>query len=126
MVAVVLPQQRCDFVGRAKDFLQKVLSNWLVRLLFYALAGLHLFVTLIFVGYTLGTSLSDYVLQPHELSYNMKKDTHPVAQLNCADHGGPLDPQEMVYWSDIPGDSSYVSPLAPPRVKLYRESKSLG
>ena len=36
-----------------------------------------------------------------------------IAKLSCAKHGGPPDEfaQEMVYWSDIPSDSKYVSPL---------------
>lgn len=41
-------------------------------------------------------------------------EVHPVAHLNCVDHGGPLDQtiiDEMVFWSDIPSDASYVSPM---------------
>lgn len=41
---------------------------------------------------------------------------HPVAHLNCADHGGPTNQQiidEMVFWSDIPSDASYLSPMHP-------------
>jgi len=41
---------------------------------------------------------------------------HPVAHLDCADHGGPADPRamdEMVFWSDIPADASYLSPMHP-------------
>jgi len=36
-----------------------------------------------------------------------------IASLSCTKHGGPSDEfaQEMVYWSDIPSDSLYVSPL---------------
>jgi hypothetical protein len=44
--------------------------------------------------------------------------SHPVAHLNCADHGGPIDPKivdEMIFWSDIPRDSSYLSPMHPLR-----------
>ncbi|KAL3799648.1 hypothetical protein ACHAW5_004519 [Stephanodiscus triporus] len=47
-----------------------------------------------------------------------RKQSHPVAHLNCEDHGGPTDPRvvdEMVFWSDIPTDSSYVSPMHPLR-----------
>ena len=48
---------------------------------------------------------------------NTKEDKiHPVAHLNCADHGGPTDPHiidEMVFWSDIPSDASYLSPMHP-------------
>jgi hypothetical protein len=43
-------------------------------------------------------------------------EPHPVAHLNCADHGGPTNQQiidEMVFWSDIPSDSSYLSPMHP-------------
>jgi len=41
---------------------------------------------------------------------------HPVAHLNCEDHGGPKNKQiidEMVYWSDIPSDAAYLSPMHP-------------
>ena len=44
------------------------------------------------------------------------KIIHPVAHLNCADHGGPTDPRiidEMVFWTDIPSDSYYLSPMHP-------------
>jgi len=38
---------------------------------------------------------------------------HNLAGLSCAKYGGPSDDatNEMVYWSDIPSDSSYVSPF---------------
>lgn len=49
------------------------------------------------------------------------KDTpHPVSGLNCADHGGPTNPkiiEEMIFWSDIPSDSDYVSPMYDPNAK---------
>ncbi len=41
---------------------------------------------------------------------------HPVAHLNCDDHGGPTNKQiidEMVFWSDVPSDSAYLSPMHP-------------
>ena len=41
---------------------------------------------------------------------------HPVAHLNCADHGGPTNQKivdEIVFWSDIPSDASYLSPMHP-------------
>ena len=47
---------------------------------------------------------------------NKEDKIHPVAHLNCADHGGPTDPHiidEMVFWSDIPSDASYLSPMHP-------------
>jgi len=47
---------------------------------------------------------------------SIKHDLHPVAHLNCADHGGPTDPHiidEMVFWSDIPSDADYLSPMHP-------------
>lgn len=47
---------------------------------------------------------------------NKEEKIHPVAHLNCADHGGPTDPHiidEMVFWSDIPSDASYLSPMHP-------------
>jgi hypothetical protein len=45
---------------------------------------------------------------------NLSDSIHPVAHLSCTDHGGPSDPKiidEMVFWSDIPSDASYVSPM---------------
>jgi GDP-fucose protein O-fucosyltransferase len=36
-----------------------------------------------------------------------------LAGLSCGRFGGPEDPSEMVYWSDIPEDSSFVSPFKP-------------
>mmetsp|Transcript_194 Transcript_194/g.305 ORF Transcript_194/g.305 Transcript_194/m.305 type:complete len:655 (+) Transcript_194:140-2104(+) len=47
---------------------------------------------------------------------SIEPDLHPVAHLNCADHGGPTDPHiidEMVFWSDIPSDADYLSPMHP-------------
>lgn len=42
-----------------------------------------------------------------------KREQHQVAGLNCDAYGGPSeeDAAEMVYWEDIPSDSSYISPL---------------
>ncbi|KAL7480764.1 hypothetical protein ACHAW6_006426 [Cyclotella cf. meneghiniana] len=45
---------------------------------------------------------------------NFSDSIHPVAHLSCTDHGGPSDPKivdEMIFWSDIPSDASYVSPM---------------
>ena len=45
---------------------------------------------------------------------NPNDSIHPVAHLSCADHGGPTDSKiidEMVFWSDIPSDANYISPL---------------
>eukprot|EP00569_Conticribra_weissflogii_P003739 CAMPEP_0171329334 /NCGR_PEP_ID=MMETSP0878-20121228/1199_1 /TAXON_ID=67004 /ORGANISM="Thalassiosira weissflogii, Strain CCMP1336" /LENGTH=569 /DNA_ID=CAMNT_0011829301 /DNA_START=239 /DNA_END=1948 /DNA_ORIENTATION=+ len=38
---------------------------------------------------------------------------HDLAGLNCEDHGGPSNDlaAEMVYWSDIPSDSEFRSPI---------------
>jgi len=38
---------------------------------------------------------------------------HTLGGLSCAAHGGPSDEiaSEMIYWSDIPSDSDYVSPF---------------
>eukprot|EP00586_Coscinodiscus_wailesii_P017298 CAMPEP_0172491018 /NCGR_PEP_ID=MMETSP1066-20121228/21672_1 /TAXON_ID=671091 /ORGANISM="Coscinodiscus wailesii, Strain CCMP2513" /LENGTH=643 /DNA_ID=CAMNT_0013259805 /DNA_START=121 /DNA_END=2052 /DNA_ORIENTATION=- len=38
---------------------------------------------------------------------------HNLAGLSCAKYGGPSDEaaSEMVYWSDIPGDSEFTSPF---------------
>lgn len=45
---------------------------------------------------------------------NPSDSIHPVAHLSCTDHGGPSNSQvieEMVFWSDIPSDASYISPM---------------
>ena len=44
---------------------------------------------------------------------NAASDGHTLAGLSCAKYGGPSDEvaQEMVYWSDIPSDSQFVSPF---------------
>lgn len=41
------------------------------------------------------------------------KSTHKLGGLSCAAYGGPSDEiaSQMVYWSDIPEDSSYESPF---------------
>ena len=38
---------------------------------------------------------------------------HDLAGLSCSDHGGPSDDlaKEMIYWSDIPSDDKFVSPI---------------
>ena len=38
---------------------------------------------------------------------------HDLAGLSCSDHGGPGDElaKEMIYWSDIPSDDKFVSPI---------------
>lgn len=49
-----------------------------------------------------------------KLNAEQRPQHHPVARLSCADHGGPADRKsvdEMVYWSDLPGDASYLSPM---------------
>jgi hypothetical protein len=52
--------------------------------------------------------------QPQEVLHN-------VAGLNCAAHGGPSEElaQEMVYWKDLPGDSSYVAPFYDKNQRRY-------
>lgn len=39
--------------------------------------------------------------------------TSKIASLSCEAFGGPpqQDAEEMVYWSDIPSDAKYISPL---------------
>lgn len=36
---------------------------------------------------------------------------HPLAGLDCSDHGGPVNTSEFVYWQDIPQDSKHISPF---------------
>ena len=38
---------------------------------------------------------------------------HDLAGLSCSDHGGPSNDlaKEMIYWSDIPSDDKFVSPI---------------
>lgn len=40
----------------------------------------------------------------------------PIAGLSCESYGGPSDEfaSEMLYWKDIPSDSSFVSPFYDP------------
>lgn len=40
------------------------------------------------------------------------KAGHRVASLDCKQYGGPENPEEMVYWRDIPKDAEFVSPFA--------------
>lgn len=59
--------------------------------------------------------------QPHstdqkvDLRQNKVGDNqgYHLASLNCDSHGGPSNEiaREMIYWEDIPSDSSYVSPF---------------
>lgn len=44
---------------------------------------------------------------------NAASDGHTLAGLSCTKYGGPTDEvaKEMVYWSDIPSDSQFVSPF---------------
>lgn len=37
--------------------------------------------------------------------------TQKLAGLSCERYGGPEDPSEMVFWSDMPQDTDFVSPL---------------
>ena len=51
---------------------------------------------------------SDTVADPPQEAIPSK-----IASLSCEKYGGPPDEfaQEMVYWSDVPSDALYVSPL---------------
>jgi len=42
-----------------------------------------------------------------------EKEGHTISGLSCAEYGGPSDEiaSEMVYWSDIPSDSKFMSPF---------------
>ena len=63
-----------------------------------------------------GTSAMKQIGNSMQSSGMNQDGPHPVAHLNCADHGGPNNQQiidEMVFWSDIPSDSSYLSPMHP-------------
>ncbi len=53
---------------------------------------------------------------------------HPIAGLSCKDHGGPDDKsaQEMVFWSDIPSDSTRISPFYDPEKYLTFEPDNGG
>lgn len=48
-------------------------------------------------------------------------DDDPIAGLVCKNHGGPDDEaaSEMNYWSDIPSDSTFVSPFYDPGTEKY-------
>ena len=49
------------------------------------------------------------------MSQKTKSVSEPskIASLSCEAYGGPPDEfaEEMVYWSDIPSDAKYISPL---------------
>ena len=47
------------------------------------------------------------------LNDHHQHNNHTIAGLSCGRYGGPShdDTEEMVYWEDIPSDSSYVSPF---------------
>jgi hypothetical protein len=48
------------------------------------------------------------------IAANHDNEVHPVAGLQCEEHGGPAlpkDAQEMVYWRDIPEDNGWTSPF---------------
>lgn len=58
-------------------------------------------------------TVAEGTISDHKI-INPSDSVHPVAHLSCEDHGGPSDPKiidEMVFWSDIPTDASYVSPM---------------
>jgi len=97
--------------------LQKaVTSCGVIRLLFHTVQIVSIFASFSFMGYFIGITLADHTLEQPDESSNKVRDTHAVAGLNCADHGGPYDQHivdEMVYWSDVPTDASYVSPMHP-------------
>jgi hypothetical protein len=49
-----------------------------------------------------------------KLAANHKSIVHPVAGLDCSEHGGPFDKadaEELVYWRDIASDNAWVSPF---------------
>ena len=52
----------------------------------------------------------------HQIMSEGRDIQHPIAGLSCKDHGGPDDEsaQEMVFWSDIPSDSTLRSPFYDP------------
>lgn len=56
-------------------------------------------------------SKNEIMQRAKSLPSPLRKRYHPIAGLNCKDHGGPSDSSEMVYWNDIPADSKYVSPF---------------
>jgi hypothetical protein len=50
--------------------------------------------------------------QPKLLAANHDSMIHPVAGLDCSEHGGPMEranAKEMVYWRDRPSDNSWTS-----------------
>ena len=65
---------------------------------------------------TLKQKLFSFFNKNNDNGNDIRHDLHPVAHLNCADHDGPTDPHiidEMVFWSDIPSDADYLSPMHP-------------
>jgi hypothetical protein len=55
------------------------------------------------------------------IAANHDNVVHPVAGLDCSEHGGPSanDAQEMVYWRDIPEDNGWTSPFYKPDTRQY-------
>jgi hypothetical protein len=53
-------------------------------------------------------------VKKQKLAANHDSLVHPVAGLDCSEHGGPMEREnakEMVYWRDIPSDNSWTSPF---------------
>jgi len=52
-------------------------------------------------------------LKEGDMGIQAKNELHSVNGLSCENHGGPRnsDAEEMVYWRDIPSDSTVVSPF---------------
>jgi len=54
-------------------------------------------------------------------------DAHPLGGLDCTDHGGPSSRaavEDMIYWSDIPADSTYRSPFSRQRTPDDESSRT--
>jgi hypothetical protein len=65
----------------------------------------------------------------HENSEIMYQDqAHKIAGLDCSEYDGPSNEKaaEMVYWSDIPSDSAYISPFYDPNKYVTFEPDEAG
>ena len=105
-------------IAKNDDGTKVMTTNRILTAVILTVIGAFMFVILIHVGMVLGSSIHDWYMEQSDerISIRRYNDEHPVASLNCADHGGPTNKQiidDMIYWQDIPSDSLYMSPLHP-------------
>jgi hypothetical protein len=57
----------------------------------------------------------------NNIAANHDNVVHPVAGLDCSEHGGPSkeSAHEMVYWRDLPADNEWRSPFHKSDTRQY-------